>query len=232
MHWKMAGKRKTTTVVVLVDFHFPAIFQCMLDILNKEFDGQTNNENDNFTVTSHFHKKTVHLTINKLERTLKVSGPGQKLWCELYFDKRIALNLYKVLINDPLNVEKEDSWPKLPQTSTPTVAHAEPRFPNVMVSPVSSPSHVVQSQEQPQGMQRQITDLMDMIHFHSQQIGSLQTQLISLTTEVVKIKEQQVSKQKETVTSLNVTRHDTIHVQDNSDNTTLPPPESPSVSVV
>ena len=173
-----------------VDFHFPAIFNHFLVILHKEYIGQANTDKDIFKVTSHFHKKAVHLCVNETKRTVKISGTGHKLWYEEHFLKRIAINLYKALLCDPWS-DKQDLSDGTPSaTSTPTGSHTETRRQTLQVSPVTQAPSI--EPNQPPG--QQITAIMDMIHSHSQQISTLQSQLINLCNEVARLKEQQVSK--------------------------------------
>ena len=146
-------------------------------------------DRDTFTVTCHIHKKSAHVTINKLDKSAKITGPGQKLWYDLHFSKRIAYNLYKSLMNGSKVSSQQSAAVGNPQTSTPCGQQAESRLQQVPVSPiapVNTEAHPTEVQ-----IQQQLASLMDVISSHSAKIQSLQEQVITLTTELITIKEQQ-----------------------------------------
>jgi len=119
----------------------------------------------------------------------------------------------------PNTTKKQDAdVPSQPQTSTPTVPHTEPRIGGVTISPV-----VISPGTPPD----QITALMDMIHFHSEQIRSLQSQLLTVTTEMIRMRESgQTSKPAgESVIPVDTT-YPTFQ---GSTVSTLPPPDTSSV---
>ncbi|MES9905403.1 MAG: GDSL-type esterase/lipase family protein [Sedimenticola sp.] len=202
----MVDCSETHTSIVFV---VRTVFETFLKQLIYAFMGQTDTSKDKFRLTTHVQKKNVYLEIDKNNKQLKVSGPGQSIWRDTHF-KRLSINLYRTMITDKTQDEMD---PMSPLTSTPSGMHAGPVFP-VPTSPMQLIPPV--GEELP--VSQQISMVTEMISNISTQISSLQTQVTNLATEVIKLTEKQGAAE---------------YVSPN-DNTLPPndPPNDPSVVII
>ncbi|MES9905996.1 MAG: GDSL-type esterase/lipase family protein [Sedimenticola sp.] len=181
--FSMECSTNQTTIV----FFLTTIFGSFMDQFTGAFQGQADISKDKFKLTTHVHKKNVYIEIDKANRQLKISGPGQDLWRANHF-KKLSMNLYRTLIASDQTAIEPDPLQQL--TSTPAAGSHMQRLFSAPPSPV---------QEMPSGgdvelpVAQQISIVTDMLANLSTQIATLQTQVTNLTTEIVKLRERQTT---------------------------------------
>lgn len=172
---------------VNIQFCIPVLFNDFMSLLEKEFVNNEWSVDDTFSVSSHIQGRKVIITAREAEKTIEISGPGHKLWKDIAF-KRIASTLFTRFMQS-FNVDSQRSinTTNLHLTSTPMVTRT------ITASvPVLSPVEASNKDHVP--VETQLSAILESLAYHSRMINTLQEQLTSLTSEVVKLQEQRGSK--------------------------------------
>lgn len=169
---------------VIIQFVLPVLFNDFMGLLEKEFNKAACTLEDEFTVTSHILGRKVTIKVYEAKKTIEVSGPGHKLWRDITF-KRISSTLFtRFLQNFTADIQSSinttDVQPQM--TSTPMVPRLNTSMPAVPSAETSG------LQRTP--VERQMTAILESLAYHSKMISTLQEQLTTLTTEVVKLQQQ------------------------------------------
>ena len=123
------------------------------------------------------------ITAHEAEKTIEISGlGGHKLWKDIAF-KRIVSILYTRFMQS-FNVDSQRSinTSNVHLTSTPMVTRPIPAS-----VPVLSPVKTSSNEQVP--VETQLSAILESLAYHSRMINTLQEQLTSLTSEVVKLQE-------------------------------------------
>lgn len=172
---------------VNIQFCIPVLFNDFMSLLEKEFVNNDWSVDDTFSVSSHIQGRKVKITAHEAEKTIEISGPGHKLWKDIAF-KRIASTLFTRFMQS-FNVDSQRSinTSNVHLTSTPMVTRPIPAS-----VPVLSPVETSSNEQVP--VETQLSAILESLAYHSRMISTLQEQLTSLTSEVVKLQEQRGSK--------------------------------------
>ena len=192
---------------VIIQFVLPVLFKNFMGLLENEFDKSSCMLNDRFSVTSHIQGRSVTITVIEDRKTIEVSGPGHKLWKEITF-KRIANTLFTRFVHNfsidlYFSINTTNVQPQM--TSTPMVTRLM-----TTSEPAEPPTETSRLQGTP--VERQMAAILESLAFHSKMISTLQEQLTSLTTEVLKLQQQPLVIKDTTEENLPATRSRTFSV--------------------
>lgn len=169
---------------VNIQFCIPVLFKNFVQLLEKEFVNSTWNVDNKLSVSSHIQGRKVIITVYEAEKTIEDSGTGHKIWKDIAF-KRIANALFTRFMQN-LSTDLQTSVSAtsvLPQiTSTPAVAR--PSQASVPLLPHAENSSVHQIP-----VVEQMSAMFELLSYHARMISTLQEQMTSLTSEVVKLQE-------------------------------------------